>query len=244
MTKLILWDIDGTMVSHVGNKNDPYYSVRVGRFQGAVQEAFGVQAVFDPQLMSGMIDRQILWEMIKDKGVARADYEEKFPLMVLYMLEKLEEHPEVKASYQPVADAIALVKRIAREGKIRQAVITGNAESIAWWKLDAVGMRDYFPFGLFGDEVDDRNELAKRAFVKSYEKTGIHFAPSEIAVIGDTVYDIRCGKKISARTIAVTTGGTGEERLAAESPDLLVHSLADPRVAAFLGLAEPTGSTV
>jgi phosphoglycolate phosphatase-like HAD superfamily hydrolase len=46
-------------------------------------------------------------------------------------------------------------------------------------------------------------------------------------VIGDTVHDIRCARAIGALAIAVPTGGSSRDALAAESPDLLLDNLAD-----------------
>ncbi len=72
----------------------------------------------------------------------------------------------------------------------------------------------------------------------------ITFQPKDVVVIGDTVFDIRCGKAIGAQTIAVTTGGhlvtkvdpkagTYKNALAQEHPDLLVDSLMDQKVLTF-----------
>jgi phosphoglycolate phosphatase-like HAD superfamily hydrolase len=48
-------------------------------------------------------------------------------------------------------------------------------------------------------------------------------------VIGDTVHDISCARSIGAVAVAVPTGNTPPEELAAASPDLLLPDLSDPR---------------
>ena len=74
----------------------------------------------------------------------------------------------------------------------------------------------------------------KLVFEKAKRELHITFTATDIILIGDTVHDIRCGKAIGATTIAVTTGMHGDPKvLEAEKPDLLVTSLADPRVSSL-----------
>ena len=52
--------------------------------------------------------------------------------------------------------------------------------------------------------------------------------PEETVVyIGDTIFDVRSGKEACVRTVAVATGYHSRDRLAQESPDILVDSLSE-----------------
>ena len=44
-------------------------------------------------------------------------------------------------------------------------------------------------------------------------------------MVGDTVLDVACAKSIGARCLAVCTGGSTQEELAAAKPDWLALSL-------------------
>ena len=55
-------------------------------------------------------------------------------------------------------------------------------------------------------------------------------------VIGDTPYDIQCGKAIGARTVSVATGRYSYEELAQCAPWKLLHSLPEPET--FLKIIE------
>ena len=49
--------------------------------------------------------------------------------------------------------------------------------------------------------------------------------PEEIVVVGDTVLDVACARSIGARCLAVCTGGSTQEELAAAKPDWLALNL-------------------
>jgi phosphoglycolate phosphatase-like HAD superfamily hydrolase len=48
-----------------------------------------------------------------------------------------------------------------------------------------------------------------------------------VVVIGDSVHDVGCGRSLGARTIAVATGPTSAERLAALRPHALFSDFSD-----------------
>jgi len=54
---------------------------------------------------------------------------------------------------------------------------------------------------------------------------GKNLQPQEIVVIGDTPFDVRCGKFIGAKTLAVATGGAKLEELKPSAADWTVEDL-------------------
>jgi phosphoglycolate phosphatase-like HAD superfamily hydrolase len=56
-------------------------------------------------------------------------------------------------------------------------------------------------------------------------------------IVGDSIHDVACGRSLGVRAVAVATGITSPEALAAESPDALFESFADTdrALAAILG---------
>ena len=229
--KLVLFDIDGTLIFHL--KTHRFED----QYEYAIKQVFGVDAPFDLARFNGTLDRQNSWEVVRDFGVSRKEFLRKFPVYVDAMREVLVKRGEGQALYMPIPSAISLVKMLSRETEIHLGVITGNAKSIAVWKLEHTNLSKYFHFGLYGDEADDRAELAGTVFAKARQKLGIDLHPQDITVIGDTVYDIRCGTAVGAVTIGVTTGMHGpREVLELEKPTLVVDSLLDKRVLALFSL--------
>lgn len=229
--KLILFDIDGTLIYHV--KTLRYES----QYEHALKEVFGITVTFDLTKYNGTVDRQNSWQIVRQFGVTREEFLKKFPAYIRSMHTKLSEMGENKTLYMPISSAIEFVKLLSKQKNIHMGVITGNAKSIALWKLSHTNLAKYFPFGLYGDEAEDRPALAGMVFAKAKQELGITFQPRDITVIGDTVYDIRCGKAIGAVTIGVTTGKHGpRDVLSAEKPDYVVDSLLDPYVLSLFSL--------
>jgi phosphoglycolate phosphatase len=54
---------------------------------------------------------------------------------------------------------------------------------------------------------------------------GKNLRPEEIVVVGDTPFDIRCGKFIGAKVLAVATGGAKLDELKRLQPDWAVEDL-------------------
>ena len=84
--------------------------------------------------------------------------------------------------------------------------------------------------------LDDSEQLMGRFKANGY--TVAHDPPrvnGEICVVGDSLYDARCAKRLGCRHIAVATGWTSIAALEAEGADYVFGDLADtPRVIAAL----------
>lgn len=230
--KLVLFDIDGTLIAHAGTLTDA-----LARYDFAIKAAYGVNSVFDITKYNGFIERSIAWDLVRDSGITRDEFLHKFPMYVENLHQSLVELSRTHPLYVTIPDAVTLLEKVSTKDDIAIGVITGNAKRIGKWKLEATNLATFFDFGLFGDQADDRNELAKLVFEKARAHFGQTFKASDIIVIGDTVHDIRCGKAIGATTIAVTTGlHVPPATLAAENPDYLVDTLLDRRILTMFGL--------
>ena len=223
--KLVLFDIDGTLIYPAGT-----YKF-ADQYQVAMQEVYGVAPRFEISHYNGTVDRYNAWDMARLSGVPRHVFLSRFPEYIEAMHRILDARKN-ETLFTPIESAIDFVSKLKNRDDVALGVITGNAKKIALWKLVHTGIEGYFPFGLYGDEADDRVELAGMVFEKAKRELGLILRPADITVIGDTIYDIRCGKAIGARTIGVTTGLSQKPRdeLAPEKPDLLVDSLLEPAV--------------
>jgi phosphoglycolate phosphatase len=233
--KLVLFDIDGTLISGKGAEK---YEIAVGgrenKYVYAIRKCLGVEPQLDFTRLRGGIDRHTLWLACQQCGVTRQQFEDHFACMCKRMHEYFLNQPLDRSFYKPFPDAQRRVRALARRRDVRLGVITGNIRPVADWKLAQTGVEECFTFGLYGDEADDRLKLAGLAFERARQATGIDFAPEDITVVGDTIHDIRCGKAIGAHTIAVNTNGeTLMQTLLAEQPSLAVDSLGDSRVDQF-----------
>lgn len=235
--KLILFDIDGTLVSQSGASFFEMKKEGETKFSYAIRTVFGIPVQIDFSQYNGFVDRSILWDCVKDAGVTRKDFDERFPQISRAMHEYMIMTTKDQSLYHAIPSAKQFVDLVVSEKTIAYGILSGNVRSIAEWKLDKGGYGHIFQFGLFGEEADDRIELAKKVFVKADAFFHVRFLPQDIIVIGDTVHDVRCGKAIGAHTIAVMTGRHHDPQvLDAEHPDFLVETLMDKAVLDYVGV--------
>lgn len=98
---------------------------------------------------------------------------------------------------------------------------TGNMEQGARIKLEPSGFNRYFRFGGFGNDSLHRAILLKKAVARAERLAGRK--PEAVWVIGDTPLDVRAGKENGYGTVAVGTGFSSWEELAASKPDYLAR---------------------
>ncbi|MGB7768864.1 MAG: HAD hydrolase-like protein [Verrucomicrobiia bacterium] len=104
-------------------------------------------------------------------------------------------------------------------------LLTGNIRLGAEIKLRRYDLWDVFETGAFADDHEDRNQIAVAALARGSRVLGRQLRGEEIVVVGDTPHDIRCGRFIGARTLAVATGGARLDELQKHQPDWAVEDL-------------------
>ncbi|HQQ52148.1 MAG TPA: HAD hydrolase-like protein, partial [Spirochaetota bacterium] len=87
-------------------------------------------------------------------------------------------------------------------------LLTGNFYKGAMIKLNYFDIFHYFTMGVFADDTYIRNEMPFVALQRLQAVTGTVFTTEDLIIIGDTIYDIECGKTSGATTVAVATGWT------------------------------------
>jgi phosphoglycolate phosphatase-like HAD superfamily hydrolase len=151
--------------------------------------------------------------------------------------------PEVVAAYEERAlkllvegkvdllpGALELLDSLSERSDAVLGLLTGNIESLAYAKLRACGIVDYFAFGAFGSDRENRYELPPIAVERAFEQTGHRFEGKNVVVIGDTEHDILCGRSIGVFSVAVATGRFDRGYLHRHRPDLLLDDLTRPEL--------------
>ena len=238
--KLVLFDIDGTLISHVGARTQ----IGFPRFEYAIKKVYGVDITFsNTQNYAGMVDYQIVRSAVPQKMYGDKAFDQKWPQISDALYEFANKKSETEKNlYAPIKGAVMLAKLLSRKPDTRLGVFTGNVKKMGQWKLACTGILGIFPFGLYSDTFKDKIMLARSVFDTYEDKYHERIRGEDITIIGDTVHDVRCGKAIGARTIAVTAETRSKagihvssyyDDLKREHPDLLVQSLMDRRVLDF-----------
>jgi len=222
--RLILFDIDGTLLSAGAIARESVLRALETAYGWRPAEKHHDRKRFD---FSGKTDPQIVRELVREEiGDDRCERDLSRAL-ALY-LEELERglKPENVVPKPGVAELLAT---LATRPDVTLALLTGNLERGARLKLEPPGFNRYFPFGAFGSDSADRYALPAIALERAAERTGRRLGGKSIVVVGDSVHDVACGRSLGVRSVAVATGPTRADQLAAERPDALLSDFSDVR---------------
>jgi phosphoglycolate phosphatase-like HAD superfamily hydrolase len=122
---------------------------------------------------------------------------------------------------------VAVVQALARDPRVTLGLLTGNLEPGARLKVEPLGLNSLFPFGAYGSDHEDRRYLPAVAVERALAHTGHAFVGKRVVIVGDSIHDVRCGRSLGVRAVAVATGRTTAATLAAEDPDALLEDCSD-----------------
>ena len=223
--RLLLWDIDGTLISTGAAGHRAIAQATAQRFGGS-GDLEGVE-------IGGRTDSSIARQILTKYGKPLVQ-ESLSSFLDLYLELLAQELPRSHGTVLP--GILELLERLETQPDTALGLLTGNLKRGAQLKLEHYRLWRFFAFGAFADDHHDRNELGAFALTRAREGTGNDFLPAQVDVIGDTGHDIACGKAFGARTIAVATGSWSREQLAAAAPDFLFDDLSQvDEVMATLG---------
>ncbi len=217
MKQLLLFDIDGTLVSGGPAKQ---------AFHEALLQTFETAGAIEVHEFSGKTDPQIARELLVGAGLPNEQVDAGLPDLFDRYLAGLEAKlPESPMRILP--GVIELVESLDADPGVALGLVTGNVARGARLKLAATGIGDRFRVGGYGSDAEERNHLPGIALQRAEETWGLRFDPEAVVVIGDTPRDIECGQAHGLRTLAVATGSYSAEQLAESGPDHLFEDFAE-----------------
>jgi phosphoglycolate phosphatase-like HAD superfamily hydrolase len=131
--------------------------------------------------------------------------------------------------YSAIPGVREVLEAVARSPRYLSALLTGNVERAAYWKLRATGLDGFFRLpGAFGEDSADRRDLPALAAARINERLGLNLSPAQFVVVGDTPNDIACARHYGARAVAVATGRSySAADLLPHRPDALLQDFSD-----------------
>ncbi|MBN2506853.1 MAG: HAD hydrolase-like protein [Verrucomicrobia bacterium] len=215
MIRLVLFDIDGTLIRTGGAGQKAFDRVCETQFNvpnGTVQLAFAGRT--DPAIVRDFFKRHRIepspdnFRRFLDAYVFWLDH-----LMAQYPGQVLSGVRELLRGFEALPQPPVL------------GLLTGNIRLGAQIKLTYYRLWEHFRMGAFGDDHEDRNQLAVVALERGCRQLRTRLRGDEVLVVGDTPRDIACSRMIGARVLAVATGGSPYAELACHQPDWLVSTL-------------------
>ena len=222
--RILLWDIDGTLIRSVKTGAYKDYTIPV------LEEIFGTSGRLAGMRVSGMTDLQIIVEALSEEGFTHDDVRDR----IHDLCERLTaEAKRITGNGEPFFELLPGVTQTLQalddHPRYFSALLTGNIEPMAYLKMELVGLDRFFKLpGAFGEESHERRDLPERAAGRINEHLQLDLSPDQFVVIGDTPNDIDCAKHFGARSVVVGTGRfySTEELLACE-PDAWLKDLSN-----------------
>ncbi len=219
MIRLVLFDIDGTLVLTGG--------AGTKAFSQTFSHVFGLHHGAERMKFAGRTDVSLVREFFKIHGVpeSRENFRQFFDNYVFWL-----EHILARGDGNECADITRFISDLlALPQPPMLGLLTGNIQLGAEIKLRRYGLWDHFVMGGFADDHEDRNHIAVATLQRGRRVLDPQLQPQEIVVIGDTPFDVRCGKFIGAKTLAVATGGSKYGELRQHGADWTVQDLTQIR---------------
>ena len=221
--RIILWDIDGTLLR----------TRRQGSFKDytrpVLARMFGTAGRLEEMTVSGMTDLQIVSEALRDEGFTPAQIRERAPELAALYHEELERLTGREELYHELPGARRALEATQASPRYLNSLLTGNFEPAARLKLRLVGLGEFFRLpGAFGEDSHDRRDLPALALERLSRHLRLELKPSQLIVVGDTPNDIACARHSGARSVAVATGRAhSTEELLSHDPDAVLPDLSD-----------------
>src|ERR1051325_6393987 len=217
--RILLWDIDGTMIRSARPGGYKEYTIPV------LEGVFGTAGRLADMQVSGMTDLQIVIEALNDAGITQDEILARADVLVSRLTEEARRVTGNGVKFFEVLPGVReTLQALAQHPRYESALVTGNIKPMAQLKMELVGLEQFFTLpGAFGDESHNRRDLPARAAERIRKHLQLNLAPEQFIVIGDTPNDIDCARHFGARAIAVGAGRfySTEEILACQ-PDALL----------------------
>ncbi len=219
MKKLLLFDIDGTLITGRGVPKKIALDVIRKHFPEFTN---GQQVQFN-----GMTDPLIVQQVLASNN---HKIELDDPVINIILDEFLFELKKYVTPDNPpniLPGVQKLMDTCTQDQNIFMGLVTGNMMHGAKIKLKAARLHKYFALGAFGSDHWDRNQLPPIAITRAENYFEQTFTKNDTWIIGDSPKDVECAKANGLQCLAVLTGKVEEEIMQNAEADAIMNDLSN-----------------
>jgi phosphoglycolate phosphatase-like HAD superfamily hydrolase len=229
VSRLVLWDVDLTLVDYRGMGGEWY--------RRAMVAVTGRELRLVPSF-PGRTERAITKELLAAHGVHGTD--DLIQRVYAELIAVARADRELLADKgHPLPGAAEVLGALDELPHVVQSLVTGNLAEIAGYKLGAFGLDKFvdLDIGGYGSDSEHRPDVVADAVRRASDKHGVAFAPDSVVVLGDTPNDVAAALHHGAVAVGVATGRSDERELRAAGAHVVLPGLVETDVvlAAILG---------
>ncbi len=215
MVRLVLFDIDGTLIRTGG--------AGVKAFRQVFATEFNATDGFERLKFAGRTDVSLVREFFSFHHIPAtpANFKRFFERYVFWLDDILRRSRT--ETCPGVLEFIHGLQALPKAPLL--GLLTGNIRLGAEIKLRHFNLWELFQVGGFADDHEQRDQIAAVARQRGSRTMNEELHDGQVVVIGDTPLDIRCARAIGAKALAVATGGASLEELKQHQPDWAVEDL-------------------
>jgi beta-phosphoglucomutase-like phosphatase (HAD superfamily) len=191
--KLLLFDIDGTLISGSRAGQSAYLE--------AIKACYDLDVDLENYSTAGKTDLLIMKELLEKEGIPPKDIDLNH-LSYIYLQSLRAAVLHDPGSVLP--GVAALLEQLTRRPEIYLGLGTGNLEEAAAIKLRFHKLDKYFQTGGFGSDALERSDLIREGIRKASTFFRVRF--QDVVVVGDTPFDIEAAEANGVFCIAVASG--------------------------------------
>ncbi len=218
---LYLFDIDGTLLAPGRTPRET--------INAAIQRVTGHNPDLRYGDVAGFTDPLIVRRALQQQIAVSGDLSTLIDQVLEDYLEQVQRRFPQASDPVVYNDAVAFLKRVVSAGEA-VGLITGNLEGVARIKLERFNLWDYFPFGVFGDDTEERRAMPWIARERAWDTYCEAFPFNRMVVVGDTIHDARAAQTYGARSIIVCRRLDYQDQIAAIKPTQLVSTLEEAEI--------------
>ncbi|MFC4052206.1 HAD family hydrolase [Actinomadura syzygii] len=222
MHKLILWDIDHTLLETGGVGGEV--------FKDAFEQVTGhhIDRLAD---VTGRTEQVIFRETLDLYGIE--DPGDYFPKFVEAQAAGYRARAdEMRRRGRALPGAREALQAFAELPTITQTALTGNPKPSAIAKLETFNLTKWLDLdiGAYGTDDSVRPRLVAIAQARAAARTGQTYVRETTYVIGDTVSDVEAARKGGAKIIAIASGRTSVKELRDAEADTVLENLTETAI--------------
>jgi phosphoglycolate phosphatase-like HAD superfamily hydrolase len=219
MPKLVLFDIDGTLVLTGG--------AGFRAMALACDEIVGHADMLTGLAVAGRTDWSILHEALGRLGRELDDglFNRLRERYLEFLVDEIQKPG--KGFNGTLPGVSELLEVLDSRDDVYLGLLTGNFKASARIKLERFDLWRYFRCGAFGDDAPDRNALVPVALERAGACGAPDLRPSDVIVVGDTPHDVACALVVGATPVGVATGGFTADQLRECGAAIVFENLGD-----------------